>query len=166
MVRRATKAKMLLALALLRELFNKVRYYRSVVEKNIDRYQQYIERVSRIAPERIHAIQRELNSLEVFKLQLSRIEVFLESVMLRIETLVAAGNIAVAVKTLQTVVSELKKTISYSVPFIGVVIDQLDAVAKEVASEIRSTGTSFSGVAVTSEAKKIVDEAKSIAGLR
>ena len=165
MAKRAVKAKLLLSLALLRELLNKIRYYRGVIEKNIEKYREYISKVSRIVPERAKVVNRELEALEMFKLQLSRLEVFLEAIILRIETLVSSENLVVAVKVLQTVVEELKKSLPYSVPFMSVVVDKLDAIVRDIVAGSKLLASPTKTSVVSDEVRKIIDEAKKVVGV-
>jgi len=162
MANRAIKAKLLLSLALLRELLNKIKYYRGVIEKNIEKYKEYISKVSRIVPERAKVVHRELEALEMFRLQLSRLEVFLEAIILRIETLVSSENLVVAVKVLQTIVDELKKSLPYSVPFMSIVVDKLDAIVRDIVIGSRLLASSTKSAAVSDEVRKIVDEARKV----
>lgn len=163
MANRSVKAKLLLSLALLRELLNKIRYYKGVIEKNIEKYRDYVSKVSRIAPERVKSVHRELEALEMFRLQLSRLEVFLEAIILRIETLVSSENLVVAVKVLQAIVDELKKSLPYSVPFMSIVVDKLDAIVRDIVVGSRLLASSAKSMPLSDEARKIVDEARKVA---
>ncbi|HIP57442.1 MAG TPA: hypothetical protein EYH02_05185 [Ignisphaera aggregans] len=164
MANRVIKAKLLLSLALLRELLNKIRYYKGVIEKNIEKYREYVSKVSRIVPKRAKVVNRELEVLEMFKLQLSRLEVFLEAIILRVETLVSSENLIVAVKVLQTIVDELKKSLPYSVPFMSVIVDKLDAIVRDIVAGSKLLASSTGAGVVSEEVRKIVDEAKKVVG--
>ena len=120
----------------------------------------------RIAPDKAYPVERELKSLELLKIHLERIATFLERLLIRLETLVIAGNILTAIITLKDVVSELKKSVSYNVPFVSIAVDKLDAIVKEVVSETRYSSNVSSNIVASNEAKKIIEEAKKIANMR
>lgn len=164
---KAVKPRILLALAILRELHNKVNYYRSVIDRNIKQYYEYIEKVSKIAPERVNNAEKEITTLKNVDRQLNHISAFLEGIILRLETLVMAGSAVTAAIALKDVVKTLKHNMASMPPAISILVDRLDEVSRSIVQELRYSGIDKSAEAiVSSEAYKIVEEAKKVAGLK
>jgi len=164
---RSSRSKLVLALALLKELRAKVAYYSSMVQSNAARYREFAKRIERIDPARARQAMREAESLEKLRLHLERISLFIERVMIRLETLVTLGEVAASAHVLKGLVEEVKKSVAYRVPFISVAIDRIDSMARELMSEVRSYSyeSSSSPVVASSEARKVIEEAKKVAGL-
>lgn len=163
----ALRSKLLLSLALLRELYNKVNYYKAMATRNIDHYREYIEKVSRIAPEKAKIAEKEMSTLRVVDSHLNSISLFLEGVMLRIETLIMAGNVATAAVVLKDVVKVLKQNMTGMPPLLFVLVDRLNDISRNIVNEMQKYGeTKTLPVAVLDEALKIVDEAKKASGLK
>lgn len=161
------KPKILLSLAILRELYNKVNYYRTVVDRNMRQYKEYIDKMSRIAPEKINDIEKELSLLKSIDEHLNSISLFLEGVTLRLETLIVSGNIMVAAIVLKDIIKVLKQNIRGVPPILSVLIDKLDELSRDIVSELQNNN-SMKGLIpnVSAEAIKIVDEVKKSSGLR
>jgi len=162
---RVVRSRLLYSLAMVKDLIVKIRHYRQVVARNMAMYREFIEKARFVDPSRVSAVERDLRSLEYLDKHLERISLFLESVATRLETLIIANDVALSAALLKNLVSELKRCSAYRVPFIGVVIDKLDELAREIQSSTRLV-LRESGIAVSSEARKIVEEAKKVAGLR
>jgi len=162
---RLARSKLVLALAMLKELRSKVSYYASMVERNAARYREFAKRIESIDPSRARQAAREAENLEMLKLHLERVATFIERVSLRLETLITLGDVASSVALLKGLVEEVKKSVAYRVPFIGVAIDGIESLARELTTEVKSVGGSGLGVVASSEAKKVIEEAKKVAGL-
>lgn len=160
----STKAKLLLGLALLREFYNKVEYYKSVVERNIYVYREY-ERSSNDY-NRIKAVEKEIRNLEGVYKQLSNTNIFLEYIILRLETLVTANNIAVSIAMLRDVVKILRSSTSKTIPILTTLVDKLDELTRILIIETQNRDQLKSAInSASPEARKIIDEAKKIAGV-
>lgn len=165
---RVTRSKLMLILAMLKELNSKVMYYASMVERSIDRYRDFAKRIEKIDPVRAKQALREASSLEALRGYLNRLSIFLENVMLRIETLVMMGDVAACLALVRNLVEELRKGAAYRIPFISIVVDNVDNLAREVVEEtkVRSSNLGKSFVSLHSEeARKVIEEAKKVAGL-
>lgn len=162
----AVKSRVLLSIALLRELNNKINYYKSVVNRNIDQYNEYIAKVSRIAPEKIKSIEKEITNLKILNNHLNTASVFLESVILRLETLTLSGGAITAAIALKDVIKILKKNMKYLPPLLSILVDRLDEVNKSIILEIQNDSEAKNIVPKLSpEALKIIEEAKKISGI-
>lgn len=160
------KSKVLLSIAILRELNNKVGYYRSVINKNIDQYNEYIAKASRIVPERMRNVEKEVEVLKVLGRHLDSISVFLEGVILRLETLTMSGNAVVAAIALKDVVKILKRNMKYGPPLLSVLVDRLDEISKSLILEMQSsTETKNVVVKASPEALRVIEEAKKVSGI-
>ena len=164
---KVSRSKLALALALLRELKAKIAYYSSMVERNVARYREFAKRVEKIDPSRAKRAEAEAKSLEALRNHLDRLSLFIDRILLKLETLLAVDDVASSVALLKGLVDEVKKSVAYKVPFIGVAIDSVDSLARELVSEVRmGNELGRGGVAIPSqEAKKVLEEAKKIAGL-
>ncbi|MEM1541059.1 MAG: hypothetical protein QW101_00790 [Ignisphaera sp.] len=160
------RSKVLLSIAILRELNNKVNYYKSVVNKNIDQYNEYIAKTSKIFPEKIRNVEKEVGSLKILHKHLDSISIFLEGIILRLETLTISGNAVAAAVALKDVVKILKKNMKYGPPILSVLVDRLNDVSKSLVLEIENS-VEMKGVAIkaSSEALKIIEEAKKVSGI-
>ncbi|MEM4867933.1 MAG: hypothetical protein QXK54_03905 [Ignisphaera sp.] len=160
------KSKVLLSIAILRELNNKVNYYKSVVNKNIAQYNEYIAKTSKILPEKTRNVEREIESLKILHKHLDCVSIFLESIILRLETLTISGNAVAAAVALKDVIKILKKNMKYGPPILSVLVDRLNDISKSIILEIEnSIEMKGMSVKVSSEALKIIEEAKKISGI-
>ncbi|MCS7112121.1 MAG: hypothetical protein N3D82_04060 [Ignisphaera sp.] len=159
------KAKLLLSLALLREFHNKVEYYKSVVKRNVHIYKGYKMQSSDSG--KVRAIEREIAGLENIYRQLDNISIFLEYIILRLETLITANNVTVSIAMMRDVVKVLKNNTSKTIPILTTLVDRLDELTRTLVSETQSSFQSKNVVNTASlEAKKIVEEAKKVAGVQ
>ncbi len=165
---RVARSKLMLILAMLRELNSKVRYYASMVERSAERYREFAKRVEKIDAARARQAVREASTLEAFRSYLNRLSIFLENIILRIETLVTLGDVASCLALVKNLVEELRKGVAYRIPFIGIVVDNVDNLAREVVEETRLR-EAVAGPSVASvkrdEVRKVIEEAKKVAGL-
>ncbi len=160
----STKAKLLLSLALLREFHNKVEYYKSVVKRNIHIYKEYERQYN--DGNKFRALEKEILSLENIYRQLNNTSIFLEHVILRLETLITANNVAVSIAMIRDIVKVLRNTTSKTVPILTTLIDNLDELARTLVIEMQNNVQLKNSInAASTEAKKIIDEAKKIAGM-
>ncbi len=160
------KAKILLSVAMLREFHSKVRYYRNIVRKNISMYKEYKAKISGIDSEKALSIDRELKNLDILDRNLNTIEIFLEHVILRLETLAIAGNIIASIHIVREVTKQLKQNMSNTIPIFNILIDRLDEISRSLYQDMRTLDINDREIAYNSnEAKKIVNEAKKLAGI-
>ncbi len=161
---KVNKAKAMLSLALIRELRNRVTYYRSMIDRNIARYREFIEKVRHIAPEKAKAAEHEIKNLEYLKLAIDRIELLLEAVLTRLETMIVAEDILGAAALMKNLVRELKKSPIYALPFAATIVDRVDTITSEIISGTKLSGLDRKFVDLkTKEAIKIIEEARKIA---
>jgi len=162
----SVKAKILLSIAILREFHSKVKYYRNVVRKNLSVYREYREKISGIDSEKALSIDRELKNLDTLDKNLNTIEIFLEHVILRLETLTMAGNIIASIHVVREVAKQLKQSMSNTIPIFNVLIDRLDEISRSLYQDMKTLDIDSRQIAYSSnEAKKIVSEAKKMAGI-
>jgi len=162
----SVKAKILLSVAILREFHSKIKYYRDVVRKNLSVYREYREKISGIDSEKVLSIDRELKNLDTLDKNLNTIEIFLEHVILRLETLTMAGNIIASIHVVREVAKQLKQNMSNTIPIFNVLIDRLDEISRSLYQDMRTLDIDNKQIAYSSnEAKKIVNEAKKLAGI-
>lgn len=161
------KSRTLLSLAILRELYNKVNYYRAVVNRNINQYNEYKEKMSKIAPEKVRDLEKEVETLRSVDSHLNNIMLFIEGIILRLETLITAGNVVVAALALKDVVKVLRHHMKGAPPILAILVDKLDEISKSLVNEIRIENNARSSIVnLTPEASKIVEEAKKVAGIK
>lgn len=163
----AIKSKILLSLAILRELYNKVGYYRLVIDRNIKQYNEYSQKISKIAPERIGNVEREIAMLKTVDRQLSSVSIFLEHMILRLETLTLAGNTVATAIVLKDVAKTLKRNMEGVPPIFSVLVDKLEEITRGLIQDLQAINNKKSiELATSEEALKIVEEAKKIAGIK
>ncbi len=161
------KAKILLSVAILREFHSKVKYYRSVVEKNRSIYREYGAKIRGIDRDKALSIDRELRNLDILDRNLNNIEIFLEYVILRLETLIIAGNIVASIHVVREVAKLLKQNMSNTIPIFSILIDRLDETSRSLYQDMRILDVDNQQIVYSSnEAKKIVNEAKKLAGIQ
>lgn len=153
----SVRARLLLGLAILREVHNKVLYYEGVVERRRERLSALKDRALEG-----RALERELRILEEARTQLHRVGLFLEGVISRLETALTSESLILALKLLEGAVRELREAPVRGIPILSIYVDELQAVTREL---LRSA-QGFSGPEVTAasrEAERIVSEIKAAA---
>ncbi|MEL9939560.1 MAG: hypothetical protein QW632_03260 [Ignisphaera sp.] len=159
----SAKPKLLLSVALLRELHNKIEYYKSVVDNNIKR----IEEFSKHTNINGKSVEKEKQNLESLKKRLNSVDLFLETVILRLETLTALNQAISSIIVVRETVKELKKMMGVSIPIIEVYLDRLNRLSNELMSiaSIDMKSDPKTSLYANQEAKKIIEEAKKVAGM-
>ncbi|MEM0026525.1 MAG: hypothetical protein QXT53_01135 [Ignisphaera sp.] len=157
------KPKLLLSVALLRELHNKIEYYKIVVDNNIKR----VEVLSKHTNMNRKGIEKERQNLESLKKKLNSIDLFLETVILKLETLMALNQAISSIVVVKETVKELKKTIGGSIPIMEVYLDRLNRLSNELMNiaSIDMKSDPKTSLYANQEAKKIIEEAKKVAGM-
>lgn len=157
------KPKLLLSIALLREFHNKIEYYLIVVDNNIKRIEEFSKHVSIDGKK----IEKEKQSLELLKKKLNSVDLFLESVILKLETLITLNQVISSIVIIKETVKELKKVIGGSIPIIEVYLDRLNRLSNDLMSiiSIDMKSDSKTSFYASQEAKKIIEEAKKVAGM-
>jgi len=160
------KSHVLLSMAMLRELYNKIAYYKSIIDKNISRYIEYKEKISNIAPEKLHDIDIEIDTLKTVNNHLNNVSIFLEKIILRLETLVAAGNNVAAALIIKDIVKELRHHIKGAPPILVILVDKLDEVSRALVQDLKLHYDVKNVEAISSsEVSKILSETKKVANL-
>ncbi|MEM1526182.1 MAG: hypothetical protein QW775_05010 [Ignisphaera sp.] len=160
------RSRVLLSLAIMRELHNKVNHYRAMINRNIKQYTEYKEKIHKITPEKIADVDKEIEVLKVIDSRLNNVSMFLESIILRFETLVLAGNSVVAALAVKDIVKILRQYMKGVPPVLVVLVDKLDEVSKSLMQELKVNYDVKAIVSQSSsEVSKIIDEAKKVAGL-
>lgn len=150
----------------MRELHNKVNHYRAMIDRNIKQYTEYKEKIHKITPEKTADVDKEIEVLKVIDGRLNNVSMFLESVILRLETLVLAGNSVVAALAVRDIVKILRQYMKGVPPVLVVLVDKLDEVSKSLMQELKvNYDVKTIASQSSSEVSKIIDEAKKAAGL-
>ncbi len=163
---RSAKPKVILSLALLKELCNRVGYYRTVVKKSIERYRSFVDRYRSIVPDRVKGIEREMKNLEVLDKHLERVQALLEGCIVRIETLLTVDDVRGALEIVRSLVKELRKSVVYHNPSMSIIVDRIDRISKELLSELRFETTPSSGIHATKGGREVLEEAKKVVDLK
>lgn len=160
------RSRILLSLAMLRELYNKITYYRVLINRNINRYSEYKERIKNGVPDKILDVDKEVNMLKTLDIHLNNISIFIERIILRLETLVVAGNSVTAALVVKDVVKVLRQYMKGVPPTLAILIDKLDEVSRSLIQELKAYYNIKTIDTIHSlEVTKIIDEAKKVAGL-
>jgi hypothetical protein len=160
---RRLRARLMLVMALLKELKLRVDNNAEVVRRSRDRL---LER-ARIVRERLgegYAARfiREARNYEVVEAHLRYVSALLERLLIRLETLITANSIFEAAALASQLVRELKKSLVYKMPQFGVVVDEVDRASRELVEVSKSVGYSPNKTVVSEEARRIIREAESI----
>ena len=108
---------------------------------------------------------KEIASLENLRRRLYSIDVFVEGVILRIETLIVADQVITSAITIKELVKELRKLLRNSIPIIEVYIDKLNSLSNDLINSIGIDSGGGDMIPVSIEAKKIIEEAKKVANI-
>jgi|UniRef100_A0A7J2U638 hypothetical protein len=152
-----TKSKLMLSLALLKDLHNKIEYYKTMVNNNIRRLELLTH--SDIRGRKID-VSRELRNLMELKKGIEGIDVFLENIIMRLETLLISEQVILSAMLIKELSKELKHTIGNTIPVIDVYIDKLNIIANDVVNQLRMQESKGEIITASEEAKKIIREAK------
>jgi len=152
-----TKSKLMLSLALLKDLHNKIEYYKTMVNNNIRRLELLTH--SDIRGRKID-VSRELQNLMELKKGIEGIDVFLENIIMRLETLLISEQVILSAMLIKELSKELKHTIGNTIPVIDVYIDKLNIIANDVVNQLRMQESKGEIITASEEAKKIIREAK------
>jgi hypothetical protein len=153
------KSKLLLSLALLKDLHKKLEYYKSVVDNNIRR----LELVSHynIKHSKVE-ISKELQNLKELKKWIEVIDIFLEGVTTKLETLLISERIILSAMLVKELSKELKHMIGNTIPIIDVYIDRINTIANDVVHSLQTQESKRDIITASDEAKKIIRETKAI----
>jgi len=157
------RSHVLMCLALMRELYNKIVYYKSIVDRSIARYTEYREKIVKIMPEKVDSVNEEIEILKKMYRRLDSISIFLEKVLLRLETLITIGDSVTIALAVREVVKEIYRYSKSIPPTLIILIDKLNDISKGLIQELAQH---YDIVSVTSpEISKIIDEAKKAANI-
>ncbi|RLG86207.1 MAG: hypothetical protein DRO39_03790 [Thermoprotei archaeon] len=160
---RRFRAKLMLVMALLKELKLRVENNAEVVRRSrarlLERARVIRERFGESYAARLF---KEARSYEVVEAHLRYVSALLERLLIRLETLVVAGSIFEAAALASQVVRELKRSLVYKMPQFGVVVDEVDRASRELVEVSRSAGYAPSKSVVSEEAKRILREAEAL----
>ncbi len=157
----SVKSRILLSIALLRELHNKIEYYKIVVDNNIRR----AEILSKQIGDRKKNFEKEIQSLELLKKRLNSIDIFLENIILKLETFMNLGQAMFFGVVIRELAKELKKLIKGSIPIMEVYLDNLTRISNDLINFAAMESNSTTFASLVPEAKKIIEEAKKVAGI-
>ncbi|MDK6028013.1 hypothetical protein QPL79_01360 [Ignisphaera sp. 4213-co] len=157
----SVKSRILLSIALLRELHNKIEYYKIVVDNNIRR----AEILSKQIGDRKKNFEKEIQSLELLKKRLNSIDIFLENIILKLETFMNLGHAMFFGVVIRELAKELKKLIKGSIPIMEVYLDNLTRISNDLINFAAMESNSTTFASLVPEAKKIIEEAKKVAGI-
>jgi len=159
----SSKSKVLLSLALLKEVRRRIDFYVEIINRNIYVRREFVEKYSSIDPHRVKTVELEIGSLEVLAQKLSVMSTLLESVILRIETALMADQVLLSIKLIQKVLKDLKKSDLSSISAVYSIIEKLDDVVRSLREEELTLTDPGSAILVDREAEKILNEARRIA---
>jgi len=157
------KSKVLLSLALLKEVQRRIDFYIEIINRNIHVRREFIEKYSSIDQHRVKTVESEIKSLEVLAQKLSAMSTLLESVILRIETALTADQVLLSIKLIQKVLKDLKKSDLSSISTVYSIIEKLDDVTRGLREEELTLADPGSAILVDREAERILDEARRVA---
>jgi len=159
----SSKSKVLLSLALLKEVQRRIDFYVEIINRNIYVRREFAEKYSNIDPHRAKTVESEIKSLEVLAQKMSMMSALLESVILRIETALTADQVLLSIKLIQKVLKDLKKSDLNSISAVHNIIEKLDDLAKGLKEEELRLADPGSVILADREAERILDEARKIA---
>jgi len=158
-----SKSKVLLSLALLKEVQRRIDFYIEIINRNIYVRREFVEKYPNIDPHRAKAVESEIRSLEVLAQKLSMMSILLESVILRIETALTADQVLLSIKLIQKVLKDLKRSDLSSISAVHSIIEKLEDVTRSLREEELTLADPGSAILVDREAERILDEARRIA---
>ncbi len=133
---RSAKSRLLVILALCRELVNRISYYRKMIEQQIAKRRDVLSRIENLGAvdkSIVKHIEKDIVSLENVLLNLDRLEKDLERASLRLETLIMVGNVGDSLSLIRDVVKMLKSSSAYVVPSLSIVVDRIERIYREIA---------------------------------
>ena len=154
------KTKIILSLAVLREISNKIKYYELVIENNIKRLNVVAN--AGILKDKAE-VDKELKNLIELKKKVELIDVFVEYVITRLETIIAVENLTLATSIIKELAKELKRSIGGVLPALDIYIDELNRLSNDTVRTLSlELNISENNINVREEARKIIDEAKAV----
>jgi len=154
------KTKIILSLAVLREISNKIKYYELVIENNIKRLNVVAN--AGILKDKAE-VDKELKNLIELKKKVELIDVFVEYMITRLETIIAVENLTLATSIIKELAKELKRSIGGVLPALDIYIDELNRLSNDTVRTLSlELNISENNINVREEARKIIDEAKAV----
>jgi hypothetical protein len=151
------KSKLLLSIVLLRDLHNKVRYYKTIIENNIKRLEfaaRYDLKWDKVD------VNKELQKLKDLRSCIEIINIFLEEVIIRLETLALSERVTLSVMLIKEFLKELKYMLGSSIPITDIYIDRLNGITNDLIHHLQSQQSKKEVMAASDEAKRIIKEIK------
>ena len=155
------KTKIILSLAVLREISNKIKYYELVIENNIKRLNVVAN--AGILKDKTE-VNKELKNLIEMKKKVELIDIFVEYMITRLETIIAVENLTLATSIIKELAKELKRSIGGVLPALDIYIDELNRLSNDTVRtlSLELNNISINNTNVREEARKIIDEAKAV----
>ncbi|MCI4436468.1 MAG: hypothetical protein JHC33_06625 [Ignisphaera sp.] len=154
------KTKIILSLAVLREISNKIKYYELVIENNIKRLNVVAN--AGILKDKAE-VDKELKNLIELKKKVELIDIFVEYMITRLETIIAVENLTLATSIIKELAKELKRSIGGVLPALDIYIDELNRLSNDTVRTLSlELNISENNINVREEARKIIDEAKAV----
>jgi hypothetical protein len=154
------KTKIILSLAILREISNKIKYYKLVIENNIKRLNAAAN--AGVLKDKVD-VNKELKNLIELKKKVELTEVFVEYIITKLETIIAVENLTLATSLIKEFAKELKRSIGGVLPVLDIYIDELNRLSNDTVRTLSlELNTSVNNINVREEARKIIDEAKAV----
>jgi hypothetical protein len=151
------KSKLLLSIVLLRDLHNKVRYYKTIIENNIKRLElaaRYDLKWDKVD------VNKELQNLKDLRSCIEIIDIFLEEVIIRLETLVLSERMTLSVMLIKEFLKELKYVLGSSIPTMDIYIDRLNSITNDLVHHLQFQQSKKEVIVASDEAKRIIKEIK------
>jgi len=151
------KSKLLLSIVLLRDLHNKVRYYKTIIENNIKRLElaaRYDLKWDKVD------VNKELQNLKDLRSCIEIIDIFLEEVIIRLETLVLSERVTLSVMLIKEFLKELKYVLGSSIPTMDIYIDRLNSITNDLVHHLQFQQSKKEVIVASDEAKRIIKEIK------
>ncbi|MCC6045254.1 MAG: hypothetical protein LM572_00525 [Ignisphaera sp.] len=151
------KSKLLLSIVLLRDLHNKVRYYKTIIENNIKRLElaaRYDLKWDKVD------VNKELQNLKDLRSCIEIIDIFLEEVIIRLETLVLSERMTLSVMLIKEFLKELKYMLGSSIPTMDIYIDRLNSITNDLVHHLQFQQSKKEVIVASDEAKRIIKEIK------
>jgi hypothetical protein len=153
------KSKLLLSIVLLRDLHNKVRYYKTIIENNIKRLElaaRYDLKWDKVD------VNKELQNLKDLRSCIEIIDIFLEEVIIRLETLVLSERVTLSVMLIKEFLKELKYVLGSSIPTMDIYIDRLNSITNDLVHHLQFQQSKKEVIVASDEAKRIIKEIKAL----
>jgi hypothetical protein len=106
-------------------------------------------------------VNRELKNLIELKEKIEFIDVFVEYMIVKLETIIAVENLTLATSLIKEFAKELKHSIGGVLPALDIYIDELNRLSNDTVRTLSlELNINVNDIIVREEARKIINEAK------